>query len=350
MQSRRSVLATAAAFTVLGVLPASAQRQAPEMTPQDTMRMWTAMSGEQARLLISSDLALDRDQDQFANIVVPTASLLSALGVILGKGERRSSGFISSVTDGRKSHSITLYSFDAATDSFRYWEPWGRGSFLEAEHNVAGVSARPDPAQRKFFFVTRAELAQVLHSTMVQPRYAMLLNAIAPIGTFGSLGDTLASAREAHLFKWFHLEETGSRQGPGALRSVEHRPGGAKFRALASLAATVDGKDRLLDLELILDRSFIDNRQTSPFAADIAKSFLAETAHKRDRSIVGPIVNELERGQPRHGAAPEPGPAVKVFRGLAPSYESLLTSSRLLIAGHEDSGLRRLSIRLATSQ
>ena len=47
---------------------------------------------------------------------------------------------------------------------------------------------------------------------------------------------------------------------------------------------------------------------------------------------------------------PEPGPALKAFRGLAPSYESLLTSSRLLIAGREDAGLRKLSIRLATSQ
>src|SRR3989441_7170643 len=85
----------------------------------------------------------------------------------------------------------------------------------------------------------------------------------------GDLGERLEQARKTEFFRWFHLEETGR-----AGRVVQFKPSGEKFRPLVTLNVTLDPSGRMVGVELVLSRAFIDSGREGTFARDIAKSFL----------------------------------------------------------------------------
>lgn len=350
-------IAIAILMTVLFVPAGHAQNSSLKMTPHDQLRLGATMGLPPSRLLISADLAVPEDEDHVDSVILPAKVMLPIISRLLARSSSGSAGLISTVSDGRKSHSITLRDHDAATGRFEYWEPWGNGSFLEAKHNAAGVDATPVSGKRKFFHIKSAELAQVLHSTTIGFSDMLWLNSILGLGTFGPLGDTLVSARGTEFFKWFHLEEAGVTPLSDGRRNIEHRPKGVRFHTLVQVILTTDRDNRILDVELILDRGFIDSPATSVFAADIAKSLLLVATAKRDRADIVPfvdnLVDDLKRGTVGIGP-PETlpvrplSPGYKAYKALQPTYRLDLTSSRLLVLGKDVSGVRKLSIRLTT--
>ena len=88
--------------------------------------------------------------------------------------------------------------------------------------------------------------------------------------SFGTLGSRVDELRSSAFFQWFCLEQAGTN---GAL--TVFRPSGLSFHDEVTLEAWTGAGGALAMLRLCLSRSFIDNAQSSAFALDITKSFLA---------------------------------------------------------------------------
>src|ERR1700721_1436239 len=89
--------------------------------------------------------------------------------------------------------------------------------------------------------------------------------------TFGSMGQTLESARKTDFFGWFHLEEVERRQErPGEV--VSFRSSGPKFHDLCYLDVLSAASGEMVRMELVLRRTFIESRDAA-FAQDLVKSF-----------------------------------------------------------------------------
>ncbi len=97
----------------------------------------------------------------------------------------------------------------------------------------------------------------------------------APFGLFGT---TRADLTASGFFRWFNLvDETeldataSTAKKPG---ETMYRPSGDAFRRLVFLKCQTNPADALQSLDLHVARAFIDDPRQSPFARDIAKSFL----------------------------------------------------------------------------
>ncbi len=98
---------------------------------------------------------------------------------------------------------------------------------------------------------------------------------LVPSWTSARSAPTLAEERKSHFFTWFNLTPSCP-PVPGADFRIWHcfRPSGDQFRPLVEVAVQTDANDNVFDRRIGIDRSFIDDQRNSPFARDIAKSFL----------------------------------------------------------------------------
>lgn len=126
--------------------------------------------------------------------------------------------------------------------------------------------------------------------------------------------ETLAEERKSHFFTWFNLTPSCP-PVPAAEFRIWHcfRPSGARFRPLVEVAVQTDANDNVFDRRIGIDRSFIDDRRNSPFARDIAKSFLQwslpEPVPAEVRNLIQHIASLAASGAPviaHEGAFKEP--------------------------------------------
>jgi hypothetical protein len=109
----------------------------------------------------------------------------------------------------------------------------------------------------------------------------------------GLVGSRLEDAKKTDLFTWFCLTEIESvRKGPEYV--TRFKPGGGKFRDLVDVCVYTDRKNRILTITLSLDRAFINDKNDSPFARDIAKSFLQSAFSRQEYSSIAELANEIE--------------------------------------------------------
>jgi hypothetical protein len=86
----------------------------------------------------------------------------------------------------------------------------------------------------------------------------------------------LDTDRRSSFFTWFGLAPVGAPVAVGGAGAWScFRPTGAAFHALAEIDIRARAPGTIDAACLGLDRAFIDDRRNSPFARDIAKSFLA---------------------------------------------------------------------------
>ena len=143
--------------------------------------------------------------------------------------------------------------------------------------------------------------------------------------SFGSMGTTLETARADGFFQWFHLEETERRvEEPGEV--ARFRPSGEKFRELCYLDVLMAPSGRLVRMELVVLRRFIDGRE-SLFAQDLIKSFLQATLPLACQHVLTDFMREIDL--PSRGGSTE---GFLVFRGSRASWETITGWSRLILA------------------
>jgi hypothetical protein len=142
---------------------------------------------------------------------------------------------------------------------------------------------------------------------------------------FGSMGQTLETARQSEFFQWFHMEESERRpEDPG--EAVRFRPSGEKFHDLCYLDALIAPSGELVRMELVVRRAFLDGSDHL-FAQDLVKSFLLGVLPDACREVLHDFMQEII----------EPGgngdtPGFLVFRGRQSTWQTQTGWSRLLLA------------------
>ena len=155
------------------------------------------------------------------------------------------------------------------------------------------------------------------------------------------VGADLATVRQnSDFFTFFHLQPTGPVASPGV---VDFRPIGSDFAQLVDVTVTVDASDRITAMTLTLARSFIDGSATTPFARDIAKSFLTGGPSQADAQQISPLTNDIERGVAQ-GYAPQTS-AYGVFTGVSQTPVALdMTNARFAMAPATEGGAPALAL------
>src|SRR5260370_24374561 len=123
-------------------------------------------------------------------------------------------------------------------------------------------------------------------------RFFSALAALAPLSlaaavSFGRFGESLEQAKKTHFFTWFHLEQTAAE---GDTRTFQ--PEAPKFRELVKLRVTTNAAGEIRGMMLAVKRSFIDGPDT-PFARDIAKSFLDSAAGEESNEDLKQLINQI---------------------------------------------------------
>ena len=139
--------------------------------------------------------------------------------------------------------------------------------------------------------------------------------------------------KESEFFVWFHLKEDGSPREEGKKRIFTFKPTGEAFRELVTITFTVNGEDRIREIELVLARSFVDDAVNGIFARDIAKSLLRAAIPRENQTEVAGLADEIEvlvsRGRPASSALrKKPGSQTlgyQVYLGKEKRYEQVLS-------------------------
>jgi TIR domain-containing protein len=138
------------------------------------------------------------------------------------------------------------------------------------------------------------------------------------------LGDWLEEFKKTGLFTFFHLQQTDSIKDGAQHSTVIFKPTARQFRALVTMKVSVDEEDDILGMELVIAKSFM-NSQDSPFARDIAASFLRLAIPQQDLASILPLVKAV-----RSNEDPDPfQSAYKTFSGTQRVYRQELAESKL---------------------
>lgn len=174
--------------------------------------------------------------------------------------------------------------------------------------------------------------------------------------SFGAFGQDLASAAHSEFFGFFNLVEATRRQAQ-ARDTVRFRPASEALGPLVWVEVAVEAR-RIVGLELSVRRSFIEDPQQFPFAADITASFL-RAAFKDAAEMAGPA-DEVARFQPPFAVArvfvrdPEHAPTEHagsspewaVYAGRSPHAEREAGALRLMMEAGRDGGASTLQARV----
>ncbi|HLW97156.1 MAG TPA: hypothetical protein VKR82_00810 [Candidatus Acidoferrales bacterium] len=143
--------------------------------------------------------------------------------------------------------------------------------------------------------------------------------------SFGAIGERLETARRTTFFQWFHFEQTeGKREDPG--EAVRFRPSGDKFHDLCYLDVLVAPDGGVVQMELVVRRSFIDGPDQL-FAQDLVKSFLLASLPDACQNILQDFIREIS-SLGRDGETP----GYLVFLGTRKDWKAQTGWTNLILA------------------
>jgi len=153
------------------------------------------------------------------------------------------------------------------------------------------------------------------------------------------LGMSLAEAKRTEFFSWFHLQQTGKETDAKSRPVMIFQPSGGAFHELVTVRAALDNQERIVQFELLLTRSFVDDKKQGVFANDIAKSFLLDAAPRADQNAIRGLADDISSnqmsqqrvitGQPLPPPPQRPGPAYLTYLGQRQQDTEQLPSSTL---------------------
>lgn len=121
-------------------------------------------------------------------------------------------------------------------------------------------------------------------------------NASVIIAKEGMIGQPLTLVRESEFFKWFHLEEMDSWKliERAATRFEPTNPDFHNLVSVDAITKIADRRNLVTEIELWLNRRFIDDPTDGIFARDIAKSFLGAVPRPQEIFPVHFLINRIE--------------------------------------------------------
>jgi len=131
----------------------------------EQIRLFEALTGQTYVALLNTGLMTPRDAKVGAAIPLDSVTLEEVALVEMQTGRPV---VAVSVFDGQLAHAINLMGYDEGTADVKYFDPWGKGSFLARGSNHAGVSAIPHPTEARMWLVASDQLRRVLYAVFLE--------------------------------------------------------------------------------------------------------------------------------------------------------------------------------------
>lgn len=139
-----------------------------------------------------------------------------------------------------------------------------------------------------------------LNRLSLKARAVVLLSAllfvVSPAATNAAsvAGQPLDDALKDDFFTFFHLTEADRIITPTGFCKVTFKPPPrTPFRDLATITVLLGRQGKIQDMELVMNRGFIDHERNSVFARDLTKSFIGAAVPVEDRDQVTGLMNEI---------------------------------------------------------
>jgi hypothetical protein len=109
------------------------------------------------------------------------------------------------------------------------------------------------------------------------------------------LGMRLSEAEKTDFFSWFHLREIDRQKDARGQTTVIFKPEGESVREFVTVKVVLQDQDKIIAIQLILSRSFVDDRRTNGvLARDISKSLLLATIPDTDQGPIHDLVDAIQ--------------------------------------------------------
>jgi hypothetical protein len=174
----------------------------------------------------------------------------------------------------------------------------------------------------------------------------------------GMIGSSLSAAQKTDFFAFFNFAAIREEKQAGGGQVTFFKPTGEAFRALVTLAVTTDSRGVILDLDLTVARSFIDDPKQRVYAADLAKSFLGSAATTTSGNEVDSLAREISArststmimltSQPLPTVPATPSAAYQTYAGDSQPQTLLYPSGKVQVTlrNESQSGEPVLSMRV----
>ncbi|HKO48061.1 MAG TPA: hypothetical protein VJV79_10075 [Polyangiaceae bacterium] len=126
-----------------------------------------AVFGQAPVILVNETyLELEPELRRFA---LPAAALIQSIELVLICSPAEKSMVQLVVYDGRTAHSINAVSTDDSLAHVTYFDPWGKGSFLQKQNNEAGIDVTQSAANARLWIIDTSELQRIVYGAILVP-------------------------------------------------------------------------------------------------------------------------------------------------------------------------------------
>ena len=183
----------------------------------------------------------------------------------------------------------------------------------------------------------------------------ILLPSIALALSDSMPGESLESAMKKDFFTFFHFKKKPDvevKKG-SKIHHFTTKLGSSPSEIL--LAVDTDKSDKILQMNMSVNRQLIDNPRTRVFIQDIVKSFILAATPSEDADKVSDLVKEIFYRRPGQtvlmaGSPPtlpkKESDGYAAFHGSIPSYEKQLGHAKLVMKNRNLSPGKLLEIRV----
>jgi hypothetical protein len=154
------------------------------------------------------------------------------------------------------------------------------------------------------------------------------------------LGLSLADAQTTDFFVFFHLNETSRERDVAKRVVVNFKPESSAFRKVVTVRTTLDAQGRIVQIELLLARSFVRERV---YSGDIAKSVLVDSLPVSDRAAIMPLAAQIRSTYGTDSMSD----GYEAYLGRRKSFTQELSSSSLAIESLDRLGEPWVRIQVA---
>jgi len=180
----------------------------------------------------------------------------------------------------------------------------------------------------------------------------------AEAGRKSLLGMRLSEAEKTDFFSWFHLREIDRQKDAQGQTTVIFKPEGESVREFVTVKVVLKDQDKIIAIQLILSRSFVDDRRTNGvLARDISKSLLLAAIRDAEQGPIHDLVEAIQSYAQNSdmivfSKKPQKQPDLltpgyQAYLGQQQLYTKELSSAVLTMENTEEGGAELLAIKVS---
>jgi hypothetical protein len=193
------------------------------------------LTGQPHAAILNNKLMSAKDAQLRKAVPVEPAALLEFARFLLESGVETM--FTANVFDGRSAHAINMAGAPSDSNVIEYWDPWGKGSFLQKANNAAGVDVTQHPTKPRIWIIGDQDLERVLYAVILPEQ--QIVQAMRIFALIDKPAEALASAisemRGPSRQGWIEplTSEANLRKIAKYLQAKKHKGAFAMYRAIA---------------------------------------------------------------------------------------------------------------------